>query len=806
MIFDNKETFEKHFEEKAEQVFGKSLLNCSDEERFAALAKLVSCEAAKIRPETENRYRENKQKHVYYFSAEFLVGRFLRNYLLNLGVLEKVESYLKDMGMDLDYLCSLESDPALGNGGLGRLAACFLDSMAFLGINATGVGIRYRYGLFRQHIESGKQIELADNWLKNGYQWETRKPREAVTVRFGGTIKEYMEDGKLHFEHTGGTEIRAVPYDVDIIGYGGKTVNYLRLWRSDPRHEYFDLQAFNRGDYANASRERIEAEALSYVLYPDDSIEAGREMRLKQEYFFVCAGITDILRKYKLEHGKNEWDRFPERVAIHINDTHPALCVPELMRQLIDIEGLEWEDAWDITCRTISYTNHTVLPEALEKWSIEMFTRLLPRVYRIVEEIDRRYKESLDRSRPDWGELSRNTAILWDGQVRMANLSVIGSYSVNGVAALHSEILKADTLKDFYTLTPEKFNNKTNGVSHRRFMIESNPALTKLITSAIGDSWINDPDKLTALLELKDDPVFLADLNLVKYENKCRLAEFIARTNHIEVDPSSVFDVQVKRIHAYKRQHLNIFKVMALYNELKANPDADIPPATFIFAGKAAASYVLAKDIITLICTVADIVNSDPDMHGRLKVIFLENYNVSLGQIVYPAADISEQISTAGKEASGTGNMKFMFNGAVTLGTMDGANVEIHDLVGDDNIYIFGLNADEALSLSHNGMYSATEEYNRDYRLTKIMNSLTDGSLGIDHRTFSNIYGDLMYRNDEYFVLKDFACYMDTWRHMCADHAIEEKWSRMSLVNIAKAGTFSSDRTIREYAKDIWKA
>ncbi len=805
MVFDNKETFEAMYEAQAEHVFGKSLADCSDDERFASLAKLVSAEAAKIRPATEQRYKDNKQKHIYYFSAEFLVGRFLRNYLLNLGVLDKVGSYLKDMGMDLDHLCSLESDPALGNGGLGRLAACFLDSMAFLGINATGVGIRYRYGLFRQRIESGIQIEEPDAWINNGYHWETRKPREAVAVRFGGTLTEYMEDGKLHFEHTGGTVIRAVPYDVDIIGYGGETVNYLRLWRSDPMREYFDLQAFNRGDYANASRERIEAEALSYVLYPDDSIEAGREMRLKQEYFFVCAGITDILRKYKLDHGTKEWDLLPERVAIHINDTHPALCVPELMRQLIDDEKLEWDDAWNITCRTISYTNHTVLPEALEKWPIAMFTKLLPRVYRIVEEIDRRYKDSLDRNRPDWGELSRTTAILWDGQVRMANLSVIGSYSVNGVASLHSEILKTDTLKEFYSVTPWKFNNKTNGISHRRFMVESNPALTKLINSVIGDAWIREPARLEELLNYKNDSSFLKELAQVKYQNKCRLAEFIAKTNHIKVDPSSVFDVQVKRIHAYKRQHLNIFKVMALYNELKANPNADIPPATFIFAGKAAASYVLAKEIITLICTVADIVNSDPDMHDRLRVIFLENYNVSLGQTVYPAADISEQISTAGKEASGTGNMKFMFNGAVTLGTMDGANVEIFDLVGNDNIYIFGLNADEALSLTKSGMYSASDECCRDGRISQIIGSLTDGSLGVDHRTFNNIYGDLMYRNDEYYVLKDFASYLDTWKRMCADHADEEKWSRMSLVNIAKAGPFSSDRTIREYAQDIWK-
>jgi len=806
MIFESKEKFVNKFEKQAEYTFGKSLSTCTDEERFVALARLVAKESEKLRDVTEERYLKEQKKHVYYFSAEFLIGRLLKNYLLNLGVLDDVAECLKEMGMDLEELCSYEKDPALGNGGLGRLAACFLDSMAFLGINATGVGIRYRYGLFRQRIESGNQIEEADDWIKYGSPWENRKLREAVLVRYGGVINEYMEDGKLRFEHVGGTFVRAIPYDVCITGYGGEYVNDLRLWRSAPHDEFFDLQAFNRGDYANASRDRIEAEAISQVLYPDDSIEKGREMRLKQEYFFVCAGITDILRKYKLNYGRNEWDRFPERISIHINDTHPALCIPELMRQLMDEEGLEWDAAWDIVCRTISYTNHTVLPEALEKWSIDMFSRQLPRVYMIVEEIDRRFKDSIDRSLPDWGELSRSTAILWDGQVRMANLSVIGSFSVNGVAALHSEILKADTLKDFARLSPEKFNNKTNGISHRRFMIESNRPLTRLITDAIGSEWMCKPDRLEDLLKFRDDQSFLKSLADVKYQNKCALADFVARTNHIKIDPASVFDVQVKRIHAYKRQHLNIFKVMALYNELKTNPNADVPPTTFIFSGKAAASYVLAKEIITLICTVADIINSDPDVNERLKVIFLENYNVSIGQIVYPAADISEQISTAGKEASGTGNMKFMFNGAVTLGTLDGANVEIHDLVGDDNIYIFGLRADEVLNLSRSGAYSAYDEAARDERLSGIMKCLTNGCLGSEHRIFNNIYGDLMYRNDEYFVLKDFASYVDTWKRMTGDWRDTLKWSRMSLVNIAKAGPFSSDRTIREYTDDIWHA
>ena len=804
MIFNNKKDFQKQFEAKAEELFGKNLTDCNDEERFTALAKVIWNHAVTIRRATEKRYAQLGNKQVYYFSLEFLVGRFLKNYLLNLGELDTVSRYLEELGMDLDTLSRVENDPALGNGGLGRLAACFLDSLAFLGINATGVGIRYRYGLFKQRIESGNQIELADSWLNDYYAWEAVKLKESVKVRFGGTVNEYMENGKLQVEHKGGTYVLAIPYDVAIVGYGGRTVNTLRLWSSKPYKEFFDLAAFNRGDYANASKDRIEAESLSYVLYPDDSIEKGREMRLKQEYFFVCAGITDIVRKYKLEYGNNAWDKFSDRIAIHINDTHPAMCVPELMRVLLDEEKLEWDEAWEIVRKTVSYTNHTVLPEALEKWSIDMFSKLLPRIYKIIEEIDRRYKATL-AGRDDIGRMIQSTAILWDGQVRMANLSVIGSYSVNGVAALHSEILKADTLHDFYTLTPDKFNNKTNGVSHRRFMIESNRPLAGLLNRAIGNEWMTDTFRLEELLKYKDDSAFLHRLYDVKRENKVRLAEYIARTNHINVDPDSVFDVQVKRIHAYKRQHLNIFKVMALYNELKSNPLGDITPTTFIFAGKAAASYILAKEIISLICTVADTINSDPAVNDRLKVIFLENYNVSLGQIVYPAADISEQISTAGKEASGTGNMKFMFNGAVTLGTLDGANVEIHDLVGDDNIYIFGLRSEETAQLWKDKSYSAQNAYMGDDRLKTIVDSLTNGTLGTSRRQFNNVYGDLLYRNDEYFVLKDFADYLDTWKRMTTDYRDIEKWNRMSLVNIAKAGTFSSDRTIREYAGEIWK-
>ena len=599
--------------------------------------------------------------------------------------------------------------------------------------------------------------------------------------------------------------VLAVPYDVPIVGYGGKTVNILRLWSAEPVVTRLDLAAFNHGDYSGAMRERNEIEAITCILYPDDSTEAGKALRLKQEYFFVSAGVVDIVKNFKKNYGP-DWSIFPDKISIHTNDTHPALCVPELMRVLLDEEGLEWDEAWDITTRTLSYTNHTIMPEALEKWSIELMRSLLPRVYQIIEEIDRRYCAAFDRSRPDWQDRLRNTAILWDGQVHMANLSIIGSYSVNGVAALHTEILKTSVLRDFYALTPEKFNNKTNGISHRRFLAEANPSLSRLITDAIGPEWLDNAAHIQDLLPYRDDSAFLQKLRESKRENKVRLGNYIGKTMGIAIDPDSVFDVQVKRIHAYKRQLLAAFKVMHLYNTLKENPNADVVPHTFLFAGKAAAGYAFAKETIKYICSIADLVNSDPVVSKKLKVVFLENFNVSSAQLIYPAADISEQISTAGKEASGTGNMKFMFNGAVTLGTLDGANVEISQLVGPENIAIFGLNADEVMNYYLHGGYIAYDACHGDRRLEKICDQLVDGTFLPMGTNFYGIHDALLKGNDEYFVLKDFDSYFKTWEQLTQKYQDTTGWGKMSLTNIAMAGDFSSDRTIRQYCEDIWHA
>ena len=596
----------------------------------------------------------------------------------------------------------------------------------------------------------------------------------------------------------------AVPYDVPIVGDGGKTVNMLRLWQAEPEEEKLDMKAFSSGRYSDAVKDRNDVEAITTLLYPDDSTPEGKELRLKQEYFLVAAGIASIIRGYKKRSGTDNWADFPNKVAIHINDTHPALCVPELMRVLMDQEGLEWDEAWDITTKTISFTNHTVMPEALERWPIDLMERLLPRVYMIIEEIDRRYRESIDSNMERRQEFLQATSILWDGQAKMANMSIIGSHSVNGVAAIHSDILKKDVFKEFYQLTPEKFNNKTNGISHRRFLIEANPKLTKLITDHIGEDWKKDTYKLEELLKYKDDENFLQQLKQIKYENKCRLAAYIKEKNGVEVDPNSIFDIQVKRIHAYKRQLLNMYKVMYLYNKLKKDPSLDIPPHTFIFAGKAAQSYEFAKEVIRLINSAADIINNDPDIGGKIKVVFLENFSVSLGQLIYPAADISEQISTAGKEASGTGNMKFMFNGAVTLGTEDGANVEIHELVGDDNIFIFGMSAEEVEDHYIKGNYFSQDKYDSDEDLREITDQLVNRFFEEVGPNFWSIYDALLRYGDEYFVFEDFRDYMRAWEETGRAYRDENRWLKMSLTNIAKAGHFSSDRTIMQYADEIW--
>ena len=805
-MFAGKEDFKLEYTRGLIEHFAKPLSHCSRQEKYENLVHLITNIAASIRTETEERAIREGQKKVYYFSMEFLIGRLLENYLVNLGIRDIVAEGLADLGESLEDLLSAEPDPGLGNGGLGRLAACFLDSMAAIGLNGTGMGIRYRFGLFRQKIVNGYQTEEPDAWLENPYPWEHVHNDESVEVRFGGYVDRQYDNGKMSFEHRDYQRINAVPYDVPVVGFGGRDVNVLRLWYAQPMHDRVDMAAFNRGDYCQAMRERNEIEAISCILYPDDSMGAGRALRLKQEYFFVAAGMASIFREYKELYGTKEWEKFPERISIHTNDTHPTLCVPEMMRLLVDEEGLEWDDAWDITCRTCSFTNHTVLPEALEKWSIELFRSLLPRVYMIVEEIDRRWREKLSRQLVNWNSVLRNTAVLWDGEVRMANLSIIGSNSVNGVAALHTEILKDSVFNDFFKLNPTQFNNKTNGISQRRFMIQSNPGLAKLICECIGDEWMSDMTKIAAFEDFKNDEGVLARMRQVKHQNKVRLADYLYRTSGVMVDPDSVFDIQVKRIHAYKRQLLNAFKCLNLYNTLKANPDLDINPYTFIFAGKAAQGYAFAKEVIKFINSVADVVNNDPDVNKKIRVVFLENFCVSNAQLVYPAADISEQISTAGKEASGTGNMKFMMNGAVTLGTLDGANVEIRGLVGDENMKIFGLTADECMRYYINGGYSAYEECRKDNRLELMTNQLINGFFRGSGCDFWGIYDALLQHNDEYFVLRDFDAYMKAWHELDGIYRDEKRWTGMSLVNVARSSFFSSDRTIREYADEIWHA
>ncbi len=674
-MFSSKENFKKSYIQTIRSIYAKPYERCSGYEKYMALADMVATEAGSIRSENVKESIETNNKKIFYFSMEFLIGRLLENYLYNLGVLDVVKEGLEEMGDSLDELCSFEPDPGLGNGGLGRLAACFLDSMSAVGIEGCGVGLRYKFGLFRQKIVNGRQTELPDAWLENDYPWEVKHPEDTVIVRFGGRVDRTYENGETHFEHKDYQCVCAVPYDVPIVGDGGKNIGVLHLFDAKPLHETIDMAAFNRGDYAAAMRERCEIDAMTSILYPDDADGMGRKLRLRQEYLLVAGGIGNIIRDYKERYGNNEWDQFPDRVSIHINDTHPTLCIPELIRVLIDEENLEWDQAWTVTQNSISFTNHTVLPEAMERWPIDLFKELLPRVYMIVEEIDRRFREDMEKRGITDYETLRRTSILWDNMVHMANLSIICSHSVNGVAALHTEILKKETFRDFYNLYPDRFNNKTNGISHRRFMIQSDPALADLITSYIGKDWLTDFDRIGELAEHKYDPEIAAKLRAVKRENKVRLANYIKRTSGITVNPDSVFDIQVKRIHAYKRQLLNVFKVLDIYNRIKRNPELDINNYTFVFAGKAAQGYAFAKEVVHLINTVAQLVNSDPIVSKKIKVVFIENFCVSNAQLIYPAADISEQISTAGKEASGTGNMKFMMNGAITLGTLDGRQI-----------------------------------------------------------------------------------------------------------------------------------
>ena len=801
-MFKNKYDFIEELTETARSVIGREFEECSPEEKYYALARLVAAEANDIRVSSAKKEKKGKKK-VYYFSMEFLIGKLLENYLMNLDLTDMARDALSVMGENLDDYYALERDPGLGNGGLGRLAACFVDSLASLGYAACGQGIRYRFGLFQQRIVNGVQVEDPDNWLEGGYPWESRHPESAVVVRFGGTVERQYEEDGTRFLWKESERILAMPYDVPIVGYGGETVNTLRLWSAEPCEENFDMDAFNRGDYAGAIKHRADVEAITSILYPNDNASPGKVLRLKQEYMFVCAGIADIVKTFKKDHG-SDWARFPELVAIHTNDTHPSLCAPELLRVLIDEEGLDWDQAWDIVTRSISYTNHTILPEALEKWPIDTFRSLLPRVYDFVEEIDRRYRESFPKDFDHWQDLLKNTAILWDGQVRTANLSVIAGHSVNGVAALHTEILKNSVLKEFYTLAPEKFNNKTNGIAHRRFLAQANHTYRNLITETIGDGWMKDASRLTQLKEAVNDPEFLSRAYASKRSNKVNLARYIRQTTGITVDPDSIFDVQVKRFHGYKRQLLNIFKVMDLYNHILEDSNFVVHPSTFIFSGKAAQGYDFAKDVIRLINSVADVVNGDPNVRDRIKVVFVPNFSVSNAQLIYPAADISEQISTAGMEASGTGNMKFMMNGAITLGTLDGANVEIAEQVGMDNIKIFGLRSEEIDQFRRDGSYLSWDTYSSNPRLKNVVNQLVDGTYDRLSGSFHLIYDNLMRNNDEFFVLKDFNAYVDAWKELEALYSDKTAWGKISVTNTACSGFFSSDRTIEEYVSDIW--
>lgn len=805
-IFDNKQEFTELYRDAVMSISGKSVEAASDLDRFNALAKLVAEKARTVATKSDARATAEGKKRVYYFSIEFLIGRLLDNYLLNFGVRDMVAEALDDMGFDLSVIENQEPDPALGNGGLGRLAACFLDSMAAEGIAGYGNGMRYRYGLFKQEIVNGSQVEATDEWLTHGYPWEVRRQDKAVTIKFGGHVEGFEENGRTFYRTVDTQDILAVPYDIPVVGYAGETVNKLRVWAAEPVEEHFDLEAFNRGDYALADAERAEAEAISAILYPNDAGEHGRLLRLKQEYLFVSAGIYSLLDTFEKEHGEN-WELLPQFVAIHTNDTHPAMCGPELMRILIDEKKLEWDDAWNIVTQVVSYTNHTILPEALEKWPIGTFSKLLPRVYQIIDEISRRWHESFDTTQEGWQERLRQTAILWDGEIRMANLSVICSHSVNGVAKIHSDIIKNIVLKDFYALTPEKFNNKTNGISHRRFFAEANPTYAKLVTEAIGDGWLKDAFELEKLKEFQNDTEFLKAVGASKRANKERLAAYVKAETGLVIDPNTVFDVQVKRFHAYKRQLMNIMKVMDIYNRRIADPNFHVTPTTFIFSGKAASSYTFAKETIRLINSVADVINNDARVNEVMKVCFIPNFRVSNAQLIYPAAEISEQISTAGKEASGTSNMKLMMNGAITLGTLDGANIEIADLAGRENEAIFGLTAPEVEQLWASNGYFAWDTLNNDReRLGRVMDELKDNTFAGLSGNFESIYNELMNNNDPDLVMADFRSYVDAWEKLTNSYGDQETWNRKALLNTASSGWFSSDRTIREYRDEIWHA
>ncbi len=806
MGFD-KEIFKKSVLFNMKNVFRKTVDEATPEQMYQAVAYAVKDVIIDEWIATHKTYEDQDVKTLYYLSMEFLMGRTLGNNIISIMAQPEVKEVLEELGFDLNTIEDQEPDPALGNGGLGRLAACFLDSLATLGYPAYGCGIRYRYGMFKQKIEGGYQVEIPDDWLKNGYPFELRRAEYATEVKFGGYVNTVRENGRERFIQEGYQSVLAVPYDMPIVGYGNNVVNTLRIWDAQAINT-FSLDSFDRGDYQKAVEQENLAKTIVEVLYPNDNHYAGKELRLKQQYFFISASVQRAVMKYMEKH--EDIHKFFEKTVFQLNDTHPTVAVPELMRILLDEYSLSWDEAWEITTKTCAYTNHTIMSEALEKWPIELFSRLLPRIYQIVEEINRRFQQKIMEMYPGNQEKLRSMSIIYDGQVRMANLAIVGGFSVNGVARLHTEILKNQELKDFYQMMPEKFNNKTNGITQRRFLLHGNPLLAEWVTRKIGDDWITNLPHIHRLAIYADDPRCRQEFMDIKYQNKVRLAKYIKEHNGIDVDPRSMFDVQVKRLHEYKRQLMNILHVMYLYNQLKDNPNLDMVPRTFLFGAKAAAGYERAKLTIKLINAVADVINNDRSIGGKIKVVFIEDYKVSNAEIIFAAADVSEQISTASKEASGTGNMKFMLNGALTLGTMDGANVEIVEEVGVENAFIFGMSSDEVIRYENEGGYNPMEIFNNNYEIRRVLMQLINGYYSPQNpELFRDIYNSLLNtqssdRADTYFILKDFPSYAEAQRRIDQAYRDEAWWAKAAILNVACSGKFTSDRTIEEYVKDIW--
>ena len=804
----NKEFFIRSVKYNVRTLFRREIEEASEQQIFQAVGYAVKDAIMDAWIATQKELKKSDPKIVYYMSMEFLMGRALGNNLINLTFYDEVKEALAEIGLDLDVIEDQEPDAALGNGGLGRLAACFLDSLATLGYAAYGCGIRYRYGMFKQQIVDGYQVEVPDMWLKNGNPFELRRPEYAKTVKFGGYVRVENRNGKNHFIQEGYQTVLAIPVDLPIVGYGNNVIDTLRIWDAEAVHS-FQLDRFDKGEYEKAVEQENLARNLVEVLYPNDNHMAGKELRLKQQYFFVSASVQAAIERYKKAH--SDIRKFYEKATFQLNDTHPTVAVAELMRILIDEEGLEWDEAWEVTTKTCAYTNHTIMAEALEKWPIELFSRLLPRVYQIIEEINRRFIAQIQERYPNNYEKVKKMAIIMDGQVKMAHLAIVAGYSVNGVAKLHTEILKHQELKDFYEMMPEKFNNKTNGITQRRFLLHGNPLLAKWVTDHVGDEWITDLPKISKLKLYVDDEKAQHEFMNIKYQNKLRLAKYIKEHNGVDVDPRSIFDVQVKRLHEYKRQLMNILHVMYLYNKLKEHPEMDFYPRTFIFGAKAAAGYQRAKLTIKLINSVADVVNNDPAIKGRLKVVFIEDYRVSNAEWIFAAADVSEQISTASKEASGTGNMKFMLNGAVTLGTMDGANVEIVEEVGEENAFIFGMSSDEVIALEKQGGYDPSQLFNTDQDIRHVLMQLINGEFSPQNpELFRELYNSLLIdggynRPDPYFILKDFRSYAEAQERVEAAYRDTSGWAKKAMINVACSGKFTSDRTIKEYVDEIWK-